>query len=476
MKSLNLNFLSTNMKFVPAIFLSLSMLFSNTAFAQSWTQIGTGPNTFNGGALFSMFFDGSGNLYAAGSVNDTNGYDYVAKWNGSTWSELGTGSNALNAGPFSVIERITMDNSGNIYAAGEFTNSSGKEYVAKWNDTNWSELGTGANALNANDYIHSVLTDASGNVYAAGDFTNSSGKTYVAKWNGTNWSELGTGANALNTNHGISKIIFDGSGNMYAAGYFTNTAGNEYVAKWNGTNWSELGTGTNALKANDLINALAADASGNIYAAGSFSDTISSISGHKYVAKWNGTTWAKVGTGANSEFSDIILSIVINSAGKIYIAGDFVDLNSTKYVSMWNGSNWSELGTGTNALNASSLIMALALDATGAIYATGYFQNSLGQPYVAKYGTTSGVPNTLNRQNRLQVFPNPASDAFTFKIDDKYNNAEVYISDVTGKEVYHSTINNMEHSVNISKWGNGIYICIIDIDNEKTISKIVVNH
>src|SRR5437763_1666298 len=94
----------------------------------------------------------------------------------------------------------------------------------------WSELG-GLNGLAANDWINSVCSDASGNIYAAGWFSNSSGNRYVAKYNGSSWSELG-GLNGLAANGVIESVCSDFSGNIYAGGYFSNSSGNWYVAKY----------------------------------------------------------------------------------------------------------------------------------------------------------------------------------------------------------------------------------------------------
>ena len=145
------------------------------------------------------------------------------------WSELG-GLNGLAAN--SVIFSVCSDASGNIYAAGSFTNSSGKYYVAKYNGSGWSELG-GLNGLAADNTIESVCSDASGNIYAAGRFYNSSSPIhrYVAKWNGSTWSELG-GLNGLAANEYIRSICSDVSGNIYAAGLFTNSSGKYYVAMY----------------------------------------------------------------------------------------------------------------------------------------------------------------------------------------------------------------------------------------------------
>jgi Secretion system C-terminal sorting domain len=137
----------------------------------------------------------------------------------------------------------------------------------------------GTNSLGANSPIYSICSDASGNIYAAGEFTNSSGNGYVAKYNGSVWSELG-GLNALGPNIGIYSVYCDAAGNIYAAGTINNGS-SYYVAKWNGINWSELG-GTNSLAANNRIVSVCSDAVGNIYAAGNFTNS----SGKHYVAKY----------------------------------------------------------------------------------------------------------------------------------------------------------------------------------------------
>ena len=145
-----------------------------------------------------------------------------------TWHEVASATDSLKA--YYEITSVYTDATGNVYAAGGFANNNGYQYLAKWNGTVWSEVG-GLNGLAANLTIWSVCTDPSINIYVAGLFTNSSGKSYVAKYNGTTWSELG-GLNGLAANGTIQSICSDASGNIYAAGYFTNSSGNQYVAKY----------------------------------------------------------------------------------------------------------------------------------------------------------------------------------------------------------------------------------------------------
>ena len=174
-----------------------------------------------------------------------------------SWFELGTGTQALNANE--PIITICADTNNNIYAAGDFTDTLTtvlfRKYVAKWNSAThtWSELGIGSHSLNANERITTICTDKLGNVYAAGGFTDSvwfmTGYFYVAKWDGISWSEMGTDSSALKADGPISSICSDDSGHIYAAGNFRNSFGFYYVAKWDGTKWRELGS----LQANLLI-------------------------------------------------------------------------------------------------------------------------------------------------------------------------------------------------------------------------------
>ena len=71
--------------------------------------------------------------------------------------------------------------------------NTGISRVAKWDGSNWTEVGLATGGLQANSTIVSVISDASGNLYAAGYFTNSDGYAYVAKWDKATdkWTEVG---------------------------------------------------------------------------------------------------------------------------------------------------------------------------------------------------------------------------------------------------------------------------------------------
>ncbi|MEN9846369.1 MAG: hypothetical protein RIS36_1516, partial [Pseudomonadota bacterium] len=296
----------------------------------------------------------SGKMLAA--VSGESGRNVIAyEYSGSAWSLASGGDyGALSfgrSGCNGIVYALTADSSGNLYAGGGFTTAGGTtaNYIAKWNGTSWSALGTGMDSG-----VYALTVDSSGNLYAGGWFTTAGGTTvnYLAKWNGTSWSAPGTGMD-----NSVSSLTVDSSGNLYAGGEFS-VAGDlpiPYLAKWNGTSWSALGTGMN-----HGVSALTVDSSGNLYAGGSF--TTAGGATVNRIAKWNGTSWSAVGTGMDSG----VYALTLDSSGNLYAGGGFTTAGGTtaNYIAKWTGTSWSALGTGMD-----SSVYALTVDSSGNLYA-----------------------------------------------------------------------------------------------------------
>ena len=365
---------------------AIIILLASTANAQ-WSELGGDGNSKFDSAIFTIATNASGNIYAAGKFSNGNRKMYVGKFNGNSWDMLGDTVNSLFN---SYINIITTDMNGNVYAAGKFTNGSGKNYVAKWNGSSWSELG-GLNKSAFNNGISSICIDSKGNIYASSGDKNLNGMYYVSKWDGNTWSELG-GANSSTFNNSIRSITNDSYGNLYAIGAFKNVSLKCYVAKWNGSTWSQLGSIDTTFKG--TLSCITTDLKNNVYVSGNFSNA----NNKKYVVKWNGSNWSELGGINNSTFNSTISSLATDVSGNLYAAGLFTNGISKMYVAKWNGSNWGELG-GTNKSTFNGGISSITTDAKGNILAAGSFKNFSGNQYIAEFIDNSPIissysPNT----------------------------------------------------------------------------------
>lgn len=301
-----------------------------------WSPLGEGTDD-TVGALAVM----GTTLYAGGSFNTAGGNEayYIASWNGSTWSALGSGVDDR-------VTALAVSGT-DLYAGGWFSTAGethGAFYVAKWEGGTWSALGEGADDyVNALAVVGNTLfvggdfERVGGHVEIVEGFPELVGQKeahYIAKWDGTDWSALGSGLSGF-----VYALAVSGT-SLYAGGDFStadvNPANN--IARWDGSQWLALGSGMNypvfslALAGTDLI------------AGGEFTKAGGTQVNH--IARWNGNAWSPLGSGMN-DFGYVTALAVsgpdLYAGGSFYMAGGV----EASYVARWNGSAWSPLGSGT---------------------------------------------------------------------------------------------------------------------------------
>ena len=345
----------------------------------------TGEVDFNPG-------DGTNNLL---SISGTRSDFFILKLDSSgnfIWAK----SFGIGGPPYGGT--LSLDNDGNVYAAGIFYGSvdfdpgAGTALIAaaKTMDTfivkldalgnyRWANTYGGADSSANEDWIFSLANDASGNVFATGffsgtvDFDRGPGVSNLAASGNSNdifilklnpsgehlWSKKYGNSGS----DGAWSIATDSNGNVYTTGGFTgevnfNSGGTSAILTS-----SSNGQDTFILKLDSLGNYLWAksfsgagsdtgisislDRSGNIYTAGIFSNTVD----------------FNPGTGISNFLS--------NGDADIFIA----KLDSAGNPSSWNNS--SNVAVSVWGGTSSEEVRSMALDSNGNIYTTGYFNGTV---------------------------------------------------------------------------------------------------
>ena len=336
----------------------------------SWSALGSGignPGLYN--AFVQALAVSGTNLYGGGWLTMAGGgsANNIAKWNGTAWSALGSGM--AYGGNYAPVSALAVSGT-DLYAGGWFTTAGGgpANYIAKWNGTSWSALGSGM------DNSVSALAVSGTDLYAGGSFTTAGGVAVsnVGKWNGTSWSALGSGMD-----NSVYALAVSGT-DLYAGGSFTTAGGVAVsnVGKWNGTSWSALGSGMD-----NSVSALAVSGT-DLYAGGSFT-TAGGVAAN-YVAKWNGSAWSALGLGLGGSVNALAVSGTDLYAGLGISPGGM----AANYIAKWNGSAWSALGSGMN-----SSVLALVVDGAGHLFVGGDFflAGTNASPYIAQANIGASV-------------------------------------------------------------------------------------
>lgn len=341
----------------------------------SWQPMGSGANN----TVLALESDDSGNLFVGGEFTIAGGkyFRRVARWDGTDWNGVGAGE---YAGFDARVYDLRIDESGNLYACGEFsefhdTSFSGAAVLPS--SGTWQSIGSefvdGSGAINYS--LKSILPISTGDVYIGGVFRGVDGLgTYnVVRWDGARFHTLSDGPDFF-----VRTSVLDQEGNLYIAGGFTS-AGDEvvnYIAQWNGSEFSPLGEGFN-----DVVNDIIVDSNGTLYAGGNF--TKSGTTEINRVARWSGTEWEPLGTGVDREVN----VLTTNSLNELYIGGQWItDAGgiSVNSIAKWDGSQWYDLDGGV-----SSAVNALFCDDQDNLYVGGSFtsagSSSISASRIAKW-------------------------------------------------------------------------------------------
>jgi hypothetical protein len=344
----------------------------------TWSSLGSGVGTATNGAVDALLVVGT-DLYVGGGFNIAGGVtvDGLAKWNGASWSRLG-GAGFANGRSNGIVTAMAMVGT-DLYISGLFQQAYGAvaDYLAKWDGTTWSSVGTGIGGL-AYGGAHTLLVSGS-SVYVAGQFAQAGGlrADNIARWDGAAWHNLGP--NSVNV-QGMDAAVYALSAagnNLYAGGGFREAGGAaaEGLARWNGTSWTSLYTGAFTGMQVRTVAVVGTDVyvGGNFYFAGAVTAN--------NVAKWNGTSWSSLGTGTTNGVNGTVLALAVVGTD-LYVGGTFTQAGgaSANNVAKWNGTSWSPLGTGaSNGVThpTYTLVQALAVVGTS-VYVGGQFTTAGG--------------------------------------------------------------------------------------------------
>jgi hypothetical protein len=370
---------------------------TSQAVSGSWAGVGSngsgdGPIQTTGASVRAIAVQGS-TLYVGGLITNVGGIaeaDFIARWDGSAWHSLGGsgGDGPLNG----HVETMAFSGT-NLYVGGSFTDASGiatADFVAMWNGSFWSALGSNFAGNGALNNSVSELTTVGTSVYVAGFFTDAATMTVadrLAVWNGSSWQSFSTNA-VDHPDSQINTLVAHG-GYLYAGGFFQNIGGlaaADFIARWNWNNWEVVGNGLDGGP-----EAIAFTAGGQMYVGGSFINAGGQATAD-YVTRLDGSSWGSLGSdGAGNGALNGTVRTIAFVGSNVVLGGQFTNaggVGAADRIAAWDGSAYTALGSnggGDGALNG--MVRALAVGAS--LVAGGEFTDAAGvatADYVATFG------------------------------------------------------------------------------------------
>ncbi len=462
--------------------------------------------------------DANGNVYIIGTFESTADFDpsssvynltsngglniFLAKYNSNG---LLVWANSIGNASFDYGTSLSVSNAGVVTIAGSFSGNvdfdpspnntfvdagiSSDPFFARYN-TNGKLIWVKDIAGNGESAAQDIFIDPAGGIYITGSFFGTSDfdpgagtfsltgtdakDIFYAKYNANGKLLWADRVGGMGDQAGLS-IAADSTGNVYATGYFQGTidfdpgAGtfnisspaffNAYLLKLN--NNGSFGWVKNIGGPQDDIGfSVAVDARQNVYTAGYF----------------NGTVSLGASTTLTSAGSTDIYVVGYNAAGKLLFANQSGGVTD----------DWAN---------------AIATDANGLVYLTGYytgtatfdFQNSItltgagnADVYISKFrpakntvgfspGETpySFQKTTINTSAAVDIFPNPVKDVLHVHIKDA-SVTQILITDVTGNPLKKMNVIKQDENISLSALHTGTYLIRLSDKSNRIIGTVKI--
>jgi uncharacterized delta-60 repeat protein len=222
------------------------------------------------------------------------------------------------------VNALAIDSNGKIYVGGSFTTYKGvtNNFIIRLN-ADGSKDAAFDNTTGFNSTVLSIAIDSNGKIYVGGQFTTYKGATnnYIIRLNSDGSKDTGFD-NTTGFNGTVTSIAIDTNGKIYVGGQFTTYKGatNNRIIGLNSDGSKDTGF-DNTTGFGSNVNAIAIDSNGKIYVGGGFT-TYKSLT-NNYIIRLNADGSKDTAFDNTTGFDSTVLSIAIDSNGKIYVGGFF---------------------------------------------------------------------------------------------------------------------------------------------------------
>ncbi len=366
-----------------------------------------------------LTFDSAGNIYSVGYGYDASDYGHwiIRKSldGGASW--IVVDDFAYAATFISMPNSIHIDNSGNIFVAGDGLDSSN---VFHWlvrkssdNGLSWSTVDDYILAAGKDSNASAIIADSIGTLYTVGFAEDSGGKSFwvVRKSSdlGATWGTVDSFQYIATRNALAQGVAVNNSGHIFVTGYGLETSWNHVITRRStdgGATWAIIDDYLYSASGHNYSYAVTLNNLGDIFTAGYGKGPSSALGWTIRKSSDNGATWSNVdyyGYVAGSQA--IAKSIAYDPINKVLFSSGSASSGDTLNLNHWivrksidNGVTWItiddfQLASGNGPASPNKITFI-----NGTLYALGMAYNSSGYPrWIVRSSVNNGVTwNTID--------------------------------------------------------------------------------
>lgn len=477
----------------------------------SWNQLGGDVGTAD--SDMAMDIDSDGNPWVAYNDIDLGIKTIVKKYNGSSWENVGA---PVSVGTGRSID-LTFDNNGIAYVAFYEQEQGILGYIYKYENNNWIQVGSGP-IDEGGALLFKLAFDSQNNPYLLWATTPSGYQFYsrVSKYENNEWSLVGSGNLSSDLTYYQHSITIDENDQVSVA-VCESTSTNINVYQYNGFTWDNI-TSTDNFVGEYLD--LVSNSQGDLYLG--FPNALQGS--QTSVMKYDGNAWESVGpiiiSGVSSYHEMDInsndepyIAYVDDSFGekatvKAYLSSEYaiININSSSIVfpDTYIGQTAEETISISNSGNITLEVSDISSDNEAFTVNLNELTLEPGESQeliiefspllVQEYNGIISIQSNDSQQESIEIevsgngdlnigileqnadsytiYPQPANDFITVLSKDIIKTITIY--NLNGQEVLRTNAGSVKNQINLSELNTGIYMIQIEIGTEKYFEKLII--
>ncbi|MCU4190037.1 T9SS type A sorting domain-containing protein [Flavobacterium sp. HXWNR29] len=377
-----------------------------------------------------------------------------------------------------TVRAIALQPDGKILVGGSFTTYNGltSNSIIRLNsdgstDTSFN-VGTGFNNI-----VYSIVMQPDGKILVGGNFVNYNGdvSSYIIRLNtdGSKDASFNIGNGFNNT---VFSVVLQPDGKMVVGGNFTsfNSVTETRIVRLNTDGSKDVsfvaGTGFNA-----TVLTIAVQSDGKILVGGIFT-SFNTVTENRII-RLNADGTKDVSFVSGTGFNNGVRAIALQPDGKVLVGGDFTGYNgiTENRIIRLNADGSKEVsfvtGTGFNGPVNTIFLQSNDTVLVGGGFTTYNDDNSSAYLIGLHAPSTTLGSNDFYQKTSFVVYPNPVNDVLNLQINNVASIKNVKIFDLQGKLLLQST----NETINVSELSKGIYIIKVSTENGETTKKFIKN-
>jgi hypothetical protein len=337
----------------------------------------------------------------------------MERWDGSSWTVVILPNTLTLITQKNVLSGVTCVSASDCWAVGYYNtgdplqNGINQTLIERWDGSSWAIVSAPNASTEQHNSLSGVTCVSASDCWAVGADSEINGgiaQTLIERWDGSSWAIVGSPNTSTAQGNALQNMTCVSASDCWAVGYYTTVGGvlQTLIERWDGTSWAIVGSPNTSAAQNNILYGVTCASASDCWAVGY---RYTGSTWRTLIERWDGTSWTIV-TSPNTSASqhNYLFGVTCVSASDCWAVGHYnVDGVNQTLIERWDGAVWTVVSSPNTSAAQNNRLTGLSCVSASDCWAVGFYRvGSIGQTLIERWDGTSwslvGSPNTSSTE------------------------------------------------------------------------------